>query len=68
MEDQYIYIRHTDLTEYDDAQMISQMVLPSFMMATSSDGGGWTYITFDSPFPTMVKRIEMVWQNRDGTM
>ncbi|HHV37251.1 MAG TPA: choice-of-anchor D domain-containing protein, partial [Candidatus Cloacimonetes bacterium] len=68
MEDQYIYIRHTDLTEYDDAQMISP---DGFTLVYDGDitfdGGGWTYITFDSPFPyDGSSGIEMVWQNRDG--
>ncbi|MFW5627938.1 MAG: choice-of-anchor D domain-containing protein, partial [Candidatus Cloacimonadaceae bacterium] len=68
MEEQYLFMRHTDLTEYDDAQMVSP---DGFTLVYSGDilfdGGGWIYVTFDNPFPyDGSSGIEMVWQNIDG--
>jgi hypothetical protein len=68
LEDQYIYMRHTDATVYEDANMISS---DGFTLVYSGDinfnGGGWFFITFDAPFPyDGSSGIEILWENRNG--
>ncbi|MFW5627846.1 MAG: choice-of-anchor D domain-containing protein, partial [Candidatus Cloacimonadaceae bacterium] len=68
MEDQFVYIRHTSLTEYDDANMISS---DGFTLVYSGNitynGGGWFYLNFDEPFAyDGTSGIEILWENRYG--
>ncbi|NLO43354.1 MAG: hypothetical protein GX106_00110, partial [Candidatus Cloacimonetes bacterium] len=68
MEDQFVYMRHTDATVYEDNNMVSS---DGFTLVYSGDitfnGGGWFYLTLDTPFPyDGSSGIEILWENRDG--
>ncbi|MFW5628454.1 MAG: carboxypeptidase regulatory-like domain-containing protein, partial [Candidatus Cloacimonadaceae bacterium] len=69
LDDQFIYMRHTNLTQYTDSSMISS---EGFTLVYSGevlfDGNGWHYIYFDEPFPYDGESgIEILWENRFGT-